>query len=147
MPGFNSRHFVDASIPQDQLTRLDMMKTESRAWAEQLEEHLLKGGCFPEWSDTELQAHIPNEAHRQQTISEMNPRSLAFFTEPIPLPKEWFAVPAGYIQFTDAYAVPASQAEDQGWPITRLPAGHFHMLVDPVAVSDALINMLGQLVH
>ncbi len=39
------------------------------------------------------------------------------------------------------FDAPAARARERGWPVRRIPAGHFHMLVDPAIVAAALIDM------
>ena len=42
-------------------------------------------------------------------------------------------------------AVPAAEATARGWAYHELEGGHFHMLVDPIAVADALLALLDQM--
>ena len=71
-------------------------------------------------------------------LEELQPRSLEFFAEPIPVFAGWPDAPCAYLQFSAVYGEPAAQALREGWPTARLDAGHFHMLVDPAGVADAL---------
>ncbi|RIN52543.1 hypothetical protein BU052_12910, partial [Staphylococcus simulans] len=57
----------------------------------------------------------------------------------------WPDVPCGYIKFSQAYTEPAEKAQSYGWRYDEFDAGHFHMLVEPKAVSDSLINLIGLL--
>jgi hypothetical protein len=38
----------------------------------------------------------------------------------------------------------AERARLAGWPVRQLAAGHFHQLVDPAAVADALVDLLAE---
>lgn len=131
--------FVDAGIPRDGATRLDLMKSEDPEWAAQFQKELERGGTFPNWSFADLQEIIPDQSLRKQTIAELHPRGFAFFTEPIPVFAGWPDAPCIYIQFSAAYERPAAQARAEGWQTYQLEAGHFHMLLDPAAVTDLII--------
>src|SRR4026208_268089 len=81
--------FVDAGIPRDNASRLDLMKLEDDQWAGQFHQSLLQGGRFPTWKEADLREVIPDDALRQQMVAEIHPRALAFFTEPIPVFARW----------------------------------------------------------
>jgi hypothetical protein len=132
--------FVDAGIPRDGATRLDLMKSEDSEWAGQFEADLERGAKFPGWSFDDLQEVIPDETLRRQMVSEIRPRGVSFFTEPIPVFGGWPDAPCVYIRFSAPYDRAAAQAKAAGWPVYDLEAGHFHMLVSPVGVTDIIIN-------
>jgi hypothetical protein len=139
--------FVDAGIPRDGATRLDLMKSEDPEWAAQFQEYLEGGGRFPDWSFDDLQEVLPDESLRRQMVAEIRPRGLDFFTEPIPVFAGWPDAPCVYIKFSPPYQYAASQARQAGWPIYELEAGHFHMLVDPEAVTQLMIDAIGKLAY
>jgi hypothetical protein len=130
--------FVDAGIPRDGLSRLDLMKSEDPEWAEQFHEELARGEQFPAWSVDDLQEVIPDVALRQQMVHELRPRGLDFFTESIPVFDGWPDARCIYIQFSASYDRPAAQARQAGWQVHRLDAGHFHMLVDPATITERI---------
>jgi hypothetical protein len=132
--------FVDAGIPRNGLSRLDLMKSEDPAWADDFQKELERGERFPVWSFDELQEVIPDETVRRQMVSELRPRGIDFFTEPIPVFEGWPDAPCAYIQLSATYKQPAALARREGWQTYRLEAGHFHMLVDPNAVTDLIVN-------
>lgn len=136
----NAYVFVDAGIPRNNATRLDLMKLEDPLWAIQFEESLKRGEQFPNWSSDDLHEIIPDENLRKQLITEIHPRSLDFFTEPIPVFNEWPDARCMYIQFSTPYEKPATYAMQAGWLTHELKTGHFHMLVDAEAVTDLIIN-------
>jgi hypothetical protein len=140
----NAYVFIDAGIPGDQATRLDLMNSEDPEWAEQFQQYLEDGGTFPTWSFDDLQEVIPDESLRTQLVSEIRPRGLDFFTEPIPVFDGWPDAPCVYIRFSPPYEYPASQARQAGWPTYELEAGHFHMLVDPQAVTDLIVQAVNK---
>jgi hypothetical protein len=73
-------------------------------------------------------------------VSEIRPRGVSFFTEPIPVFAGWPDAPCVYIRFSAPYDRSAAQAMASDWLVYDLDAGHFHMLVNPVAVTDMIIN-------
>lgn len=136
----NTYTFVDAGIPRAGATRLELMKAEDSEWAKQFQAYLEAGGHFPNWSADDLQEIIPDESLRKQMIAEINPRALDFFTEPIPVFEGWPDAPCGYILFSEPYKRAAVQARESGWSTYELEAGHFHMLVDPKAVTNLILE-------
>jgi pimeloyl-ACP methyl ester carboxylesterase len=143
----NAYVFVDAGIPRDGATRLELMKSEDSEWAGQFEEYLESGGYFPNWSFDDLQEIIPNEELRKQMVTEIRPRALDFFTEPIPVFEGWPDAPCVYILFSEPYKRAAVQARQSGWPTYKLEAGHFHMLVDAKTVTDLIIEAVHKLIN
>jgi Alpha/beta hydrolase family len=137
--------FIDAGIPRDGATRLDLMKSEDSNWAKQFQEYLENGGRFPNWSGEDLREILPGETLRNQLVAELNPRALNFFTEPIPVFEGWPDAPCVYILFSEPYKGAALQARQSGWQTYELESGHFHMLVDPKAVTDLLIESVNKL--
>jgi len=136
--------FVDAGIPRAEATRLDLMKWEDPEWSAQFQAELARGERYPAWTVDDLREVIPDELLRRQMAAELRPRGLDFFSEPIPVFEGWPDAPCAYIQLSSAYERPASYARQAGWPTYRIEAGHFHMLVDPAAVTDLLIKAVAE---
>jgi pimeloyl-ACP methyl ester carboxylesterase len=132
--------FVDAGIPCDGATRLDLMKSEDSNWAKQFEEMLQRGERFPTWNSADLREIVPDESLRKRLVAEIRPRGLDFFTEPIPVFDGWPDARCIYIMFSRPYGKAEIQARENGWETHILEAGHFHMLVDPKAVADIIIR-------
>ena len=137
--------FVDAGIPRDGLSRLDLMRLEDPEWAEQFHQALLQGEKFPTWSEEDLREILPDAEVRRNLVDEIRPRSLPFFVEPIPVQAGWPDAPCVYIKFSASYEWDATQAKREGWPVYEIDVGHFHMLVDPVAVADLLVTTVQNL--
>ena len=136
--------FVDAGIPHDGLSRLELMKLEDREWAAQFHAALLNGEQFPTWTDDDLREIIPDVDSRRKLVAEVHPRSLAFFTEPIPGFEGWPDEPCIYIKFSESYNWDAREAEKSSWDVYELNAGHFHMLVEPFDVADLIVKSVQQ---
>jgi pimeloyl-ACP methyl ester carboxylesterase len=129
--------FLDAGLPgRDGMSRLDVMATESAEFAGSLRADLESGGRFPAWTPHDLRDLVPDPS---AFIADLRPRGLDFFAEPIGVPARWPAAPGGYLHLSAPYDGSAAGAAALGWPVERIAgAGHFHMLMDPVAVADAL---------
>lgn len=132
--------FVDAGIPVDGMSHLDLRALESAEFAKRFRQTLQAGERFPTWSDDDLRDIIPGPALRTRVMSELQPRSLDFFDEPIPVFAGWPDAPCAYIQFTPTYDVFAQRARNEGWAFSCMEGGHFHMLVDPEGMATALLH-------
>jgi hypothetical protein len=137
--------FVDAGIPLDHATRLDLMKSEDSDWANQFQKELEDGGRFPTWSSDDLREIVPDNSLREELVSELRPRALNFFNEPIPVFRGWPDAPCVYILFSPPYKRVEVQARQMGWSTYELEAGHFHMLVDPQIVTELVVNAVNQI--
>jgi hypothetical protein len=139
--------FVDAVLPLDGASQLDEMRATAPALARELRTHLAAGGRFPEWREEDLVDAIPNARLRRRLVAELQPRPLAFFDEPIPGFAEGPDGPCAYLQFGAAYDVAGARAQREGWAYRRIKGEHFHMLVDPVGVAGALVDLLASSSH
>ena len=130
--------FVDAVLPHPGKTQLEEMP-------EELCQLLASGERFPNWKDEDLREVLPDRRARQQLLAEVQPRPLNFFEEVLPDVSGWSDAPGGYLLFTQGYRPYLEQAQRAGWPSRTIPAGHFHMLVDPVAVAAHLVELMQQI--
>ena len=131
--------FVDAMIPEDMKSRLDLFGSKEAATRFR---QGAKNGYLPTWTDEDLREEIPDDALRRRFVSELRPLPLAVYEEPIPVFSGWPDAPCGYVQFTSTYDIGKRRAEDSGWAYASMDGGHFHMLVDPQAVTTVLITMV-----
>ena len=134
--------FVDAIIPKNGASRLDLF--ESPEAAEQFRQ-AATDGLLPTWSDDDLREVIPDVVLRRRLVAELRPLPLAVYEEPIPVFDGWPDAPCGYLLFSPTYAAFAARARRDGWAYRELDAGHFHMLVDPKAVANALVDLAEQM--
>lgn len=130
--------FVDAMIPENMKSRLDLFGSPDAAM--RFRENA-KNGRLPPWSDDELREEIPDNTIRRHFVNELRPLPLAVYEEPIPVFLGWPDAPCAYLQFTPTYDFARKKAEAAGWIYTRMIGGHFHMLVEPRAVTNELIKM------
>lgn len=136
--------FIDAGLPHGRTSRLDEMEANAPEFAAPFRRNLASGGRYPTWSDDDLRPLIPDDALRRGMLAELRPRALPFWAEPFPPLPGWPDAPCGYLRFTPSYPASVERAQREGWPFRAFDAGHFHMLVDPVAVTDALLDLAGE---
>ena len=130
--------FLDAGLPADGLSRLDMMAGEDPALAAELRSNLVAGQRFPLWTAAQLADLVPDP---DALVAGLQPRGLDYFDEPIPVPAGWPEAPCGYLRTSPAYDVPAAAAADLGWPVRRLDIGHFAALRAPEEVAAAIRDL------
>src|SRR5258708_3216972 len=129
--------FVDAGLPLDGQSRLATFGDQSASFRE----FLAAGGRFPNWTREDLQAIVPNPALAERLVADQRPRALAFWDEPIPMFSGWPHAPGAYLLFTETYPPPARQPPPLGSPLRHPPAPHFHRLVYPEAVAQAVLEL------
>jgi pimeloyl-ACP methyl ester carboxylesterase len=135
--------FVDAGIPRDGTSRLDLFSDPEEG--EQFRMAAVDG-LLPAWTEENLRQAIPDNETRRRFVAELRPLPLAVYEEPIPVFEGWPDAPCAYLHFTRtdprAYEEAARLARQWGWAYTELDGGHFHMLVDPASVAEALTSLL-----
>ena len=137
--------FVDAGLPIPGKTWMETVPSDLAAQVRAMaDDH----GWLPPWprwwGEEALAGLIPDPGTRRRFADGCPPLPLAMFEEVHPPVPRWPDAPAAYLHFSPPYDVPAAQAQALGWPVRHLPAGHFHMLVDPVGVTDALLALVEQ---
>ncbi len=134
--------FVDALIPRNNLSRLDLF--ESKEGADQFRQAAVSG-LLPTWTEDDLREHIPDEAVRRCFVAELQPLPLAVYEEPIPAFEGWPDAPCGYVLLSPVYRPLAEQARQASWAYAEFDALHFHVLADPEAVTSVLIDVSKQM--
>ncbi len=128
--------FVDAGLPTGGASRMS-----TGGFADYLRDLYARDERFPNWRDPDLRDTVPDLALRARLIAELRPQPLAFWEERLSVVGNWPDAPGAYLQFTPAYDADAQQALRLGWPYRHIAGNHFHMLVDPTAVTDALLDL------
>jgi pimeloyl-ACP methyl ester carboxylesterase len=131
--------FVDAMIPEEMKSRLDLFGSKEAAARFR---QGAKNGYLPTWTEEDLLEEIPDDTLRRSFVSELRPLPLAVYEEPLPVFSGWPDAPCGYLQFTPPYDIGKGRAESSGWTYARMEGGHFHLLVDPRGVTDAILKMV-----
>jgi pimeloyl-ACP methyl ester carboxylesterase len=99
---------------------------------------------WPGWFGEEAMRELVPEERLRATLEEEMPRlPLSYFEASVPLAGGWSARPCAYLLFSGApYAKSAAEARDQGWAVAEIAgAGHLAMASDPIAVTDALLDL------
>jgi len=130
--------FVDAGLPSDGTPRLGPGPSRER-----MQTIYERGGRFPSWTDDDLKDAVPDGDMRRQLLADVRPQPWEFWLEPIPVFKGWPDAPCAYLRFgkNPSYDQPAEQAQRLGWQFMELQGDHFHMLVEPELVTDALLTL------
>jgi hypothetical protein len=128
--------FVDAIVPED-----GVIPDVDDYFA-----GIAKDGLIPPFSDAALRAMgLAENAVRQRLLAELRPLPFAVYQEPVPVFAGWPDAPCGYVRFKQtlaaAYQPYVDRALREGWAFRELDGGHFHMLVDPAAVAETLIDL------
>lgn len=138
--------FVDAALPGgDGQSRLDLFDEREAAQFRAA----ATGGMIPAvWrGDSLLWSTGMDDAElRHMFAAEVPDVPLAVYEEPLPVPGGWPDAPCGYLRFSNLYEHEAQKALSLAWPVYELTGGHFHMLVNPLAVTDALLSLVSELV-
>jgi hypothetical protein len=130
--------FVDAGLPDDTQTRKG-----AGSFAEVLDDLYARGRRFPEWTETDFRYLVPDDERRHALLADLRPAPRAFWDEIVPVFDGWPDAPCAYLAFVpnDAYASALGEARGRGWRHRAIEGSHFHMLVDPRGVADALIGL------
>lgn len=131
--------FVDALLPSGAPTA----RTAEPPFRDLLGELADDEGLLPPWTLwwPDVTPLFPDPQARAAVEAEQPRLPLAYFDAEVPTPDGWRSLPAAYLGFGDTYAEEQAEAHRRGWPLETMPGLHLHQLVDPVAVSDALLRL------
>jgi pimeloyl-ACP methyl ester carboxylesterase len=105
-------------------------------------------GRLPTWSSWwgphAMESLVPDAAMRREISDDMPSLSLDYFRQVVHAVDGW-PTTCGYVRLSEAYEPSASKAEQLGWPVKRLSAGHLHGVVDPASVSERILQVIGEL--
>lgn len=134
--------FVDAGLPADGRRPIG-----DGAFADHLRDLYASGGRFPNWTDQALRDVVPDPQVRCRLVASQRPRPLEYWEQPIPVPRSWPDAPCAYLHFVPnpAYDDAAEGARRLGWPRLDIAGAHFHMLVAPATVTEAVRHLVGRL--
>jgi hypothetical protein len=108
---------------------------------------LATGGTLPPWSswfgEDALRELVPESRLRAALAREMPRLPLSYFEATVPMPAGWSDRPCAYLLFSrDPYRESAADARSRGWPVAEIQgARHLAMVTDPIAVTDALLQL------
>jgi hypothetical protein len=105
-------------------------------------------GLLPRWTDwwdeVDIAPMFPDDETRR-VVSDEQPRlPLSYYEQAVPVPGGWADHPCAYLLFAPAaYQAMADEARARGWSVRHVPGEHLHQIVDPSAVADELISLVG----
>jgi hypothetical protein len=107
---------------------------------------LATDGVLPPWSSwfgkDAMRELVPDERLRAALEDEMPRLPLSYFDAGVPLPHGWDACPCAYLLLTDPCRESAADARGRGWPVAEIRSvQHLAMATDPIAVTDALLEL------
>ncbi|MFC7545044.1 hypothetical protein [Plantactinospora sp. GCM10030261] len=137
--------FVDAILPPSTGGQFPVAPP---ALAEMLRETVDPDGLLPPWtgwwSAPDLDGLFPDEDTRRRVETGQPRLPYDYLLAPVDIPAGWDTDPGRYVAFGDAYADEAADAAARGWPVSRLPGRHLHMLHDPDTVAREILTALGR---
>jgi hypothetical protein len=137
--------FVDAALPgTDGQSRLDLFGGNE---AKRFRGAAIDGMIPPVWRNETLlrELGIEDTELRRRFVAEVPDVPLAVYEEPLPVPADWPGAPCGYLLLSQPYAADAREASARQWAYRELLGGHFQMLVEPVAVAEALLDLVDEM--
>ncbi|MDF2709326.1 MAG: alpha/beta hydrolase [Nonomuraea muscovyensis] len=133
--------FAEARLPPS----AGLVPTAEAGFLPFLRELAGESGVLPRWtdwwSDADVAALLPDPAVRAVVVAEQPRLPLGYYTQPVPVPAGWDEVRCSCLWYGPPYEEVAREAQRRGWPVTRVPGAHLHQLVDPEAVTDALLTL------
>jgi hypothetical protein len=102
-------------------------------------------GRLPQWTDWWDEADVapmfPSPQAREAVSREQPRLPLAYYFERVPVPAGWDECRCCYLRFSDPYRDQEAEARERGWPVGVVPGEHLHQIVDPGAVTGALLRL------
>ena len=134
--------FVDAPLPRDGRSRLEMFGSKPEA---DVMRAAARGGLLPTWGadfdEPTWQELIPGEQARQRFRAELKPTPLLVYEEPLMVFSGWPDAPCAYVQLSAPYAASANEARNLGWDTKSLGGNHLQMVSEPERVAGVLIDI------
>jgi len=135
--------FVDAGLPS-RAWETPTAPAELRAMLAGLADG---AGLLPPWTSwwptEDVSGLFPDAETRRRVEDEQARLPLSYFDGRVPSPPGWESLPAAYLAFGETYRDEHAEAVRRGWAVRSLPGEHLHMLVDPRAVVEALVEVVG----
>ncbi|MFI6295618.1 alpha/beta hydrolase [Nonomuraea sp. NPDC050790] len=134
--------FADAHLPP----RDGLVRVAEEAFLPFLRDLAGADGRLPRWTDwwseEDVAPMLPDPEVRRRVADEQPRLPLDYYTQLVPVPSGWDAVPCGCLWYGPPYDKVAEQAAARGWPVARIPGAHLHQVVDPDAVAGALLRIV-----
>ncbi|PWC06983.1 hypothetical protein [Mycetocola zhujimingii] len=136
--------FVDAVIPVES----GIQPLAPPTLLDRVEPLVDDDGLLPVWTDwfdeEDIARLFPDPATRFHIEAQQPQLPLKFLRGALRIDPGWDTTPAGYLAFGSTYADDVARARSRGWPVIELDGRHLHMLVDPVGVTDAILELVSR---
>jgi hypothetical protein len=137
--------FVDARLPHPGASWIAMTPSEL---AEQLR-RMGRDGWLPPWPDwwrpDELARLLPDPMVRARFVRGCPRLPLALLEEVFPEVPGWPDAPCAYLRLSEEYREPCDEARRLSWPVIELASHHLGLITDPETVTDAILELVDQL--
>lgn len=104
-------------------------------------------GRLPPWSSwwgpNAMESLVPDPTMRREISEDMPCLRLDYFRQVVHAVEGW-PTKCGYVRLSELYESSATEAEELGWPVRRLSAGHLHGVVDPASVCECILQVIGE---
>lgn len=133
--------FVDAGLPPAS-GAVQLADDQFRTFLDGLVDH--EGMLRPWsrwWGEEAMQALVPDVDRRSAVESDIPRLPIRYYDHVTEVPRDWTQLPAAYLLLSEGYRGPCDDARSRGWQVMELSGNHLHMVVDPAAVADALIEL------
>jgi hypothetical protein len=137
--------FVDARLPHPGAS---WSATTASEFAEQLRRMGRDGWLAPWpdwWGPDELARLLPDPMVRARFVRNCPRLPLALFEEVLPEMPGWPDVRCAYLRLSEEYWEPCDEARRLGWPVIELASHHLGLITDPETVTEAILELVGQL--
>ena len=132
--------FVDAALPSE----AGSTPTAPPALVQHLRTLAGPDGLLPGWTDwwsgADVDALFPSAQVRAEVEAEQARLPLSYFDATVPTPR-WADLACAYLAFGTTYDAEVARARAAGWPVEVLDGRHLHQLVDPDAVTAAILRL------
>jgi hypothetical protein len=130
--------FVDAEVPVP--GRVAVMPE----WLRENVLALTTGATIPPWSEWwgegAMAALVPDSMTRRRVEADL-PRLARDYPEEVVEVPAWPEVRGAYLQLSPLFSGDADAAAARGWPVERFDAGHLHLVVEPRAVAERIVEL------
>lgn len=134
--------FVDAGLPAG----YGRVRLAPPAFLDLLAQKADHNGLLPPWTawwdEADVAPLFPNVEIRERVEREQRRLPLSYFSQSLPVPCGWDDMPGAYLAFGNTYDSDRREATRRTWPVTTMPGGHLHMLVEPHNVAAEIIALL-----
>jgi hypothetical protein len=136
--------FVDAVVPQP-----GSPFVTSAGLLQLLDTLPVVDGFLPPWHEwwpaglmVEL---VPDPILRRRIVDEIPRVPRSFYDAAVPMPLQWWTLPAAYLQLSPGYDEDRCRAETWSWPTIKLTGRHLDLCVRPDLIAEHVSDLVRRL--